>query len=189
VVLAQHQQSVIDFDTYVEHALARPDRQLEFYRGRVREKPGMSMDHNREQSRLVRQLNRQLDDDYEVRHNSARLRAPNGAVSIPDVAVIPTAMVDALDGRERRLETYDAPVPFVVEIWSPSTGDYDVDTKFDAYRARGDQEIWRVHPFEKVVIAWRLQADGNYVESRHSTGQLALWDLPQVTIDLDALFR
>jgi Uma2 family endonuclease len=187
MVLAPH--PAIDYDAYVAQALAQPDRQLEVHLGRVREKPGMSADHNRDQRRLVWQLNRQLDlSDYEVSHNSARLRAPSGAVYIPDVAVIPTAMVDALAGPDRRLETYIAPVPFVVEIWSPSTGDYDTDTKFDAYRARGDREIWRIHPFEKVVIAWRLQPDGSYLESRHSSGRMLLWGLPDVVIDLDALF-
>ena len=187
MVLAPH--PAIDYDAYVAQALAQPDRQLEIHRGRVREKPGMSMDHNRDMRRLVWQLNRQLDlRDYEVGDNSARLRAPSGAVYIPDVAVLPTAMVDALEGRDRRLETYAAPVPFVVEVWSPSTGDYDVDTKFEEYRARGDREIWRVHPFEQTVIAWRRQADGSYLESRHTTGRLTLWDLPNVTIDLDALF-
>jgi Uma2 family endonuclease len=187
MVLAPH--PAIDYDAYVALALAHPDRRLEIHDGRMRQKPGMSMDHNRDQSRLVWQLNRQLDlHDYEVRDNSARLRAPSGAVYVPDVAVLPTALVDALDGRDRTLETYDSSVPFVVEVWSPSTGDYDVDTKFAEYRARGDAEIWRVHPFERTVIAWRRQAHGAYRESRHTSGRLTLWDLPNVTIDLDALF-
>jgi Uma2 family endonuclease len=177
-------------EAYVALALENPDRPLELYRGRVREKPGMSIDHNRDQRRLVRQLNRQLDDrDYEVCFDNTRLRAPSGAVFIPDVVVVPAYMADALTGRARLLETYDAPVPFVAEVWLPSTGDYDVETKFAEYRARGDGEIWRIHPFEQTVTAWRRQPDGSYSESVHTGGLIALWVLPTVTIDLDALLR
>jgi Uma2 family endonuclease len=162
---------------------------LEIHRGRVREKPGMRMDHNRDRRRLVRQLNLQLDDaEYEVSLNSARLRAPSGAVYIPDVAVIPTAMVDAVEGRDRRLETYAAPVPLVVEIWSPATGNYDVDTKFDEYRARGDQEIWRLHPIERTLTYWRGQADGTYVVGTATGGVVEPIGLPGARIDLDRLF-
>ena len=140
--MALTQLTDVEYNTYVALVLEDPDRQWELYRGRVWEKPGMSMDHNRDQSRLVHQLNRQLDDrDYEVRHNSARLRSPSGAVFIPDVVVIPTAVVDAREGQSRSLESYDEPLPFVAEIWSPSTGGHDVSTKVVEYRARGDQEI------------------------------------------------
>jgi Uma2 family endonuclease len=150
----------------------------------------MSMDHNRDQRRLVRQLILQLDDrDHEVCFDNARLRSPSGAVFIPDIVVVPTALVDAREGLLRALETYDEPMPFVAEIWSPSTGGYDVNTKFGEYRARGDQEIWRIHPFERIVTAWRRQPDGSYQESHHTGGLLVLWALPHVTIDLDAMLR
>ena len=33
--------------------------------------------------------------------------------------------------RAGRLEVYDDPMPLVVEVWSPSTGDYDVDDSFN----------------------------------------------------------
>lgn len=188
--MAQAQQTEIAYDDYVALALAQPDRRWELYRGRLREKPGMSMEHGRCQDRLVKQLHLQLNDhDYEVRFNSARLRTPSGAVFIPDVAVVATVAADALSGPSRRLETYDEPMPFVAEVWSPSTGDHDVETKVAEYRAHGDQEIWRVHPIEKSVTVWRRQPDGTYHESLHTGGRLALWALPGVTIDLDALLR
>ena len=178
------QQTEIGHETYVALALADPDRRLELYRGRVWEKPGMSMDHNRDQRRLVRQLILQLDDRaYEVCFDNARLRTPSGAVFVP------TALVDAREGPTRSLETYDEPMPFVAEVWSPTTGTYDVDTKITEYRAHGDQEIWRIHPFEKFVTAWRRQPDGTYLESLHTGGPLPIWALPHVTIDLDALLR
>jgi Uma2 family endonuclease len=187
--MALTQQTDLEYRAYAVLALENPERRWELYGGRLREKPSMTARHNRNQRRLDRQLNLQLDDrEFEVSANSARLRAPNGAVFIPDVAVVPTGLVDRID-RSPELETYDEPVPFVAEVWSPSTGDYDVNTKFEEYRARGDQEIWRIHPYERTVTAWRRQADGSYEESFHTGGSLALWALPGVTIDLDVLLR
>jgi Uma2 family endonuclease len=37
-------------------------------------------------------------------------------------------------------------VPLVVEVWSASTGDDDIEAKIPVCQARGDQEIWRIPP-------------------------------------------
>ena len=79
--------------------------------------------------------------------------------------------------------------PFVAEIWSPSTGDFDVETKFPEYRARGDAVIWRIHPFERTVTAWVRRADGGYDERALPLGRVAIESLPGVTIDLELLFE
>jgi Uma2 family endonuclease len=73
-------------------------------------------------------------------------------------------------------------------VWSPSTGDYDVDTKIPVYQRRGDLEIWRIHPYERTVTRWVRQADGSYEETNHDGGIIPLSALSAVTIDLDALF-
>jgi Uma2 family endonuclease len=88
----------------------------------------------------------------------------------------------------RSLETYAAPLPLVVEVWSPSTGEYDLETKLREYQLRSDLEIWRLHPYERTLTAWRRQPDGSYSESRHEAGTVQPIALPGVTIDLDALF-
>ena len=75
-----------------------------------------------------------------------------------------------------------------VEVWSPSTGSYDVDTKIPEYQQRGDLEIWRIHPYERTLTAWRRQADGVYVETKHDRGEITLHALPEVTLLLDDLF-
>ena len=74
------------------------------------------------------------------------------------------------------------------ESWSPSTGTHDMNTKLPLYRERGDAEIWRLHPFDRDVVAWRRQPDGRYTESRVSGGRVTLLALPDVTIDLDKVF-
>jgi len=66
----------------------------------------------------------------------------------------------------------------VAEVWTPSTGEYDVDTKFAEYKLRGDLEIWRIHPYERTLIAWRRQGDRSYSESLYTTGDIAVESLP-----------
>ena len=75
----------------------------------------------------------------------------------------------------------------MVEVWSPSTGDYDVDAKLPVYQQRGDLEIWRIHPYERTLTTWRRQPDGSYEETLHRDGTITPVALPGVTIDLGAL--
>jgi Uma2 family endonuclease len=76
----------------------------------------------------------------------------------------------------------------VVEVWSPSTGDYDVDAKLPVYQQRGDLEIWRIHPYERTLTAWRRQPNGSYQETIHREGVVKPAALPGVAIDLGPLF-
>jgi len=176
-------------ETYERLALEDIEGQWEFVCGRPRQKPGMTMEHNSAARRLGRMLSSQLnEDEHEVSMNSARLVLPNGNRYVPDVVVLPVAAMGPLEGTGR-LEAYSVPIPFVAEVWSPSTGEYDVEAKFPGYRARGDLEIWRVHPYEQTVVAWRRQADGSYAESRYSSGIVTVESLPGVTVDLGRLFR
>jgi Uma2 family endonuclease len=82
---------------------------------------------------------------------------------------------------------YTEALPLVVEIWSPSTGDYDIAAKLPLYRQRGDQEIWFLHPYERTLTAWRRQPDGSYAEDFYPGGIVPVAALPGLTIDLDAL--
>ncbi len=87
------------------------------------------------------------------------------------------------------LESYAEPLPFVAEVWSRITGDYDVDTKFPEYKRRGDLEIWRVDPYERTVTAWRRRPDGEYSETGYSGGIVPILSLPNVTVSFDELFE
>jgi Uma2 family endonuclease len=127
-------------------------------------------------------------EEFEVRSNAGHVRLDGDRYAVPDVAVVPVFMADEWMTQPNALEEYGDPLPFVAEVWSRSTGDYDVDRKLPAYRARGDLEIWRIHPYERSVIAWRRSADGTYSESRHERGVVPIASLPGVAIDLDRLF-
>lgn len=175
--------------TYERVALEDPEGQWELHRGQLREKPGMTAAHNQLGVDLAFTVMRQLDrDEYTVRIDSARAKRSDETYYIPDVFVVSTRLVGAQLGTTDRLEIYEEPLPFVAEIWSRTTGGYDVDAKIPEYRNRGDTEIWRLHPYERTVTAWRRQADGSYTESVHHGGTVRLHALPDVTIDIDALF-
>ncbi len=174
--------------TYEQLVFEDPEGKWELVCGRPRQKPGMTQEHNYIARKLVRRLYALLpESEWDTSQDSARLRIASGNTYIPDVAVIPISAMPKLRGTGR-LETYDVAVPFVAEVWSPSTGAYDVDEKFPEYMARGDLEIWRIHPYERTVTAWRRQPDGSYSEQRHTGGILAIASLPGVTIDFEQLF-
>ena len=174
---------------YLELAAGDPQGQWELHEGRPRQKPGMSVEHGDVMVLLVVMLHGQLDrDEYRVRATHARLRRSSQHYSIPDVAVVPASLERTLRGRPGTLDLYAAALPLVVEIWSPSAGAYDIDAKVPQYQQRGDEEIWRLHPYERTLRAWRRQPDGSYLESLHRGGVVRVEALPGVRIDLDALF-
>jgi Uma2 family endonuclease len=165
--------------------LALGNMQLELHRGQLREKPGMSVEHNDIADLLATLLRNQLNrGEYRVRENLGRVRRSADTYYIPDVAVIPTAMVQALRQRPGSLDAYSDPLPLVVEIWSPSTGDYDIDEKLLEYQQQGDLEIWRIHPYERTLTAWRRQPHGAYIETVYQSGVVPVASLPGVAIDL-----
>jgi Uma2 family endonuclease len=155
----------------------------------LREKPAMSFRHNDAMVELGYQLRSQLDPrGFRVRINAGRVKRADETYYIPDVMVFPTRLADQIRDRPDVLEVYHAPLPFVAEVWSPSTGNHDVNTKIPTYKLRGDLEIWRLQPFERVLTLWRRQPDGSYDEAVYHGGLVQPVALPGVTIDLDALF-
>ncbi len=176
--------------TFKQVAWEDPEGQWELDCGRLRQKPPTTAAHNRVSTYLGALLIVQLDRTaFEVRVNSGHLRRSETRYYIPDVIVIPREMVRPFDDRADIVETYADPLPLVVEVWSPSTGDYDVDDKLPEYQRRGDLEIWRIHPFERTLRAWRRQPDSSYTETLFAEGSVEAVALPGVRIDLPALFE
>jgi len=169
-------------------ALTEAGRFLELWDGEPREKPAMSVAHGWTMAKLGYWLMQQLDwSEYQVRINHGRVRRTERNYFIPDVMVIPVPRVTEL-GEARSLDAYDQPLPLVAEVWSPSTGDYDVAEKLAEYQRRGDDEIWYLHPFERTLTASRRQADGTYVTVTYREGMIRPASLPSVAIDLARLF-
>lgn len=173
--------------TYLQIAWEDPN-QWELHCGQLRRKPGMALEHNRLATRLLIRVAQQLDEnEFDIRLGMGHVRRSSESYYIPDVYVIPMELVRPQRGR-LALEVYEAPLPLVVEVWSPSTGDYDLDSKIPEYQRRGDLEIWRIHPYDRTLTAWRRQPDGSYEEAVYRGGKVQPASLPNVTIDLDALF-
>jgi Uma2 family endonuclease len=175
-------------DEFEELVLEDPDRPWEIIRGQLREKPAMSFAHNYGSLELRDLLRDQLDRSrYYVSVNLARLHNPRDTYVIPDVVVIPIDMTAGLRARPRSVEIYVDPVPLVAEYLSPSTGKYDVEGKLEAYKERGDREIWIVHPDDRWLTAWRRRPDGTYGELTIRSGTITPIALPTVTIPLEAI--
>lgn len=175
---------------YLEFALAHPDEKWELHCGELREKPAMTWEHNWAARRLGRELMRQLDPQrYDIVVDQARVRRSAAHYYIPDLFVVPMELVrEGLREHRGELETYRVPLPLVVEVWSRSTGRYDVESKLPEYQQRGDLEIWRIHPYERALTAWRRQPDGSYSETRFTQGTVELVALPGVVIAVASLF-
>ena len=174
---------------YARVVLDDPDGNWELHAGVMLRKPTMSFGHNHGMRELTYELMTQLDRTmFKVSTNATRVRQTETNVYIPDIMVIPVATM-ARDRQHRRdLEVYDEPLPLVVEVWSPSTGSYDVDAKLPTYQRRRDLEIWRLHPFDRTLTIWRRRDDGSYEETVHTGGIVRPMALPDVAIALDAHF-
>jgi Uma2 family endonuclease len=175
--------------TFLQLALEEPG-QWELHCGNLRRKPPMTFAHNDLEDELAYTLRGQLDrSQFRVRSGKGHVRRSSESYYIPDVFVVPIEATQSLRGRSDVLEAYADPLPLVVEIWSPSTGDYDVDSKLPEYQRRGDLEIWRLHPYDRTLTAWQRQPDGSYLELLFTGGTVQPIALPGVTIDLDRLFE
>ena len=176
-------------EQYEHLILGAPDQIWELVDGRLREKPPMSMGHGDVGFELGFQLRSQLDPlEFRISGNHARLKRTDRSYFVPEIVVFRKSDIATALANRQGVDAHAAPALLVVEIWSPSTGDYDIEEKLPMYRARGDLEIWRLHPFGRTLTAWRRQPDGTYAETVHHGGTITPAELPHVTIDLDALF-
>jgi Uma2 family endonuclease len=177
-------------DAYERLALADPDRPVELHDGVVREKPPATFGRASVIRGMTYSLILQLDHTvYSVDVNTIRVRHLGTTFLMPDLAVIPVALYAAYKGRWDAFAVFDASFPLVVEGWVQPTEDYDVATKIPVYRARGDEEIWRLHPFERTLTVWRKRGDGGYDELVYRGGTVEVASLPGVVVDLEALFE
>ncbi|HZQ38293.1 MAG TPA: Uma2 family endonuclease [Dehalococcoidia bacterium] len=182
----------ISYETFERVALEDGDGHWELVCGRLRKKPAMTYEHNETIDAVSAEFHRQLDrTQYIVRADSAQVLISTGWVFVPDLLVALRDLARRVRSEHPgQLEVYAAPLPLVVEVWSRSTADYDVNTKLPEYMRRQDREIWFIHPYERWLRAWRRQADGTYTQTL-LTGEavIAPVALPGVRIALAALFE
>lgn len=180
--------SRISEQEYEQIALAEPDQKWELYEGQLRGKPGMGWEHSKILLMLGYLILLQIDQTRFCVLGESHVRRSPGNIYIPNLVVVPASYEKQFIGRPGRLAILSDPLPLVVEIWSASTGGYDVNAKIPEYQRRGDLEIWHIHPFERTVTTWRRQADGSYDETVYRSGHIEPVALPGVAIDLAKLF-
>ena len=174
---------------YRQVVLSDPDVRWELHDGQLCEKPPMSWERNSVMALLSHRLQLQLKwDEYRVWANAGHVRRSAKNCYIPDVLVLPASLGHPFRGKPETLTVFRDPLLLVVEVWSRSTGGYDVDTKLPEYRARCDLEIWRLQPYGRTLTAWRRQPDGGYAETVYREGIVRPAFLPNVAIDLAPLF-
>lgn len=189
ISLKPHEGMALSGEQYEHLILSDPNETWELVDGRLREKPTMTIGHEDAALELAVSLRIQLDRrEYRVGHNGSRTKRADRSYFVPDVVVFRVADITTAVANPRAVDAHAVPAMLVVEVWSPSTGDYDIEGKLPEYRERGDLEIWRLNPFDHTLTAWRRQPDGAYAESAYRGGTIAPAELPGVTIDLDTLF-
>lgn len=78
---------------------------------------------------------------------------------------------------------------WIVEILSPYTAGKDQILKRALYEKHGVREYWLVHPVDRIVTLYRLDAHGKFgqVEVRELKGKLSVAAVPGLEIDWDLL--
>jgi Uma2 family endonuclease len=142
---------------------------------------------------LVRQIsNFLLDKECQVFAAPFDVRLPEAdeadeqilTVVQPDISVICDPA--RLDERGCR----GAP-DFIIEILSPATAAKDQIQKVALYEKHGVKEYWLVHPGDRLVTVRLLEGASRYGVPKISEakGLLPVTTLPDLEIDLDAVFR
>jgi Uma2 family endonuclease len=78
-----------------------------------------------------------------------------------------------------------------IEVQAYTTARYDVTEKFDLYEASGVPEYWLICPYEKAVMAYRLQPNGKYEEGTpyYRSRPLPVQAFGGITIALSDIFK
>ena len=75
---------------------------------------------------------------------------------------------------------------WIAEVLSPSTAEHDQFVKVPAYERAGVREVWLVHPIDRTLTIYRLEAESyGCATCLDLKGQTPLTAVPGVTIDWD----
>lgn len=154
----------------------------------VREPPSPSFPHQLIVSELTRQIGNALEGKpVRVCVAPSDIRLPKSAeeddcvdtVVQPDVFIV--SDIEKLDYRGVR----GAP-DWLAEVLSPSTVRHDQIVKLPVYERAGVREVWLIHPIERTLAIYRLEA-GRYGRPTilELKGKTQLTAVAGVTVDWD----
>ncbi len=179
--------------TYSDYQRYTEDNRFELIAGEVYDmSPAPSRRHQQISVELSRQIANHLADrrcsvyaaPFDVRLTEADESDEECTTIVqPDISII--CDQEKLDDKGCK----GAP-DFIAEILSPYTASKDNITKAALYEKHSVKEYWIVHPLDNIIIVRRLGEHGKYAPADFYDGKgtLALTVLPDLTIDLDALF-
>ncbi|MFN2349579.1 MAG: Uma2 family endonuclease [Thioalkalivibrio sp.] len=150
--------------------------------------PAPSVSHQQVVGELYRQVADALDDSpcrVLIAPVDVRLPRQDEADEDIDTVVQPDLMVVCDPRRIEERGIRGAP-DWIVEVLSPSTAAHDQQLKREIYERHGVQEYWLVHPGDRVLIIYRLQANAyGKPEVMELEGESQVETLPGIVIHWD----
>jgi len=181
-----------DYHTYADYLVwSRPyGDELIDGTAYVREPPSPSQPHQWIVFRLGRQVADALEDKpvhVYVAPFDVRLPKFNERDDQVDTVVQPDVFVVS-DLRKIDVRGVRGAPDWLAEVLSPSTAGHDRVVKLPAYERAGVGEVWLIHPIERTVTIYQLEA-GRYGRPKtlDLKGQTPLAAFPGVTIDWDRI--
>lgn len=156
----------------------------------VREPPSPSRLHQEIVLELGRQVSNALEGKPERAYVSpldVRLPKNSTADDQIDTVVQPDVFI-VRDLRKMDARGMCGAPEWLAEVLSPSNTKHDRVTKLAAYERAGVPEVWLIHPTDRTVTIYRLEA-GRYARpiTLDLKGRTAIAAVPGVTIDWDRL--
>jgi len=175
-----------EYYTYSDYLKWDDNVRRELIDGKVYSMAAPNRKHQTISRNLFRQLDRFLEDKqcevyyapFDVRLNSDTL---DDTVVQPDIVIVCDHSI--LDDAGCK----GAP-DIVVEILSPSTADYDRNTKFHKYLQAGIREYWIIDP-KTQSLAVHILKDGNYITHAYADKEtVSVHVLEGCSINLSEVF-
>ena len=178
------------YHTYADYLTWSRDYGDELINGTayVREPPAPEWLHQKVVGEIYRQVATTLKGKlYQVGIAPSDVRLPKSTEHDDHVDTVVQPDVFIVCDRQKLDERGTRGAPdWVVEVLSPSTARHDRLRKVPAYERAGVREVWLVHPLDRTVTIYQLEA-GRYGRATRLElkGQTSLTAVPGVTIDWD----
>ncbi|MHA4738668.1 Uma2 family endonuclease [Dyadobacter sp. MSC1_007] len=180
--------------TYADYLLWQFEERLELIKGKIfKMSPAPSVRHQKISAKLHLEIGGFFENHYcqvfyapfDVRLSKMNQSATDQKIYTvvqPDLCVICDEL--KLDDKG----CLGAP-DLIVEILSPGNSKKEMDNKFDLYEECGVREYWLVEPAENTVFIYVLNSEGVYIGLKPATDTLRSTIFPDLTIDLEKIFK
>ena len=180
--------------TYADYLNWQLGEYIELIKGKVfRMSPAPAVRHQKISMRLTGAFYNALNNqpcqlfaapfDVRLYHKNKKTGEPAQTVVQPDLCVI-------CDESKLDEQGCDGAPDLIMEILSPGNSKKEMKDKFEVYEESGVKEYWLVHPSEKTVVIYHLNAEGIYVGSRPYTDEHTITTpiIPHLLLNLSQVF-